>query len=69
MKSKLIFFFLLTYSLFSTENHLAPSSQLSAEKPPTIKILVKKNSTGVILEARGSFAIYNPETGKKISSH
>lgn len=38
------------------------------EKPATIKVLLEKNSEGVLVEARGSFKVVNPEDGKKLSS-
>lgn len=37
-------------------------------KPATIKVLLEKDSDGILLEARGPFAVYNPENGKKESS-
>ena len=37
-------------------------------KPATIKVLLEKESDGVLLEARGSYTIFNPENGKKVSS-
>lgn len=43
----------------------APSD---VQKPATIKVLLHKESTGVLLEARGSFQVINPENGKKVSS-
>jgi len=38
------------------------------QKPATIKVLLHKDSTGVLLEARGAFQVINPENGKRISS-
>ena len=38
------------------------------QKPATIKVLLHKDSTGALLEARGSFEVINPENGKRLSS-
>lgn len=70
MKRYLLILILFTYLLpFSFgcahESELAVTSS-EDQKPATIKVLLTKDSKGVLLEARGSFQIINPENGKKI---
>ena len=44
------------------------ASNTNSAKPATIKVLLEKKSSGVLIESRGPFVVYNPENGKKISS-
>ncbi|WP_194846900.1 SpoIID/LytB domain-containing protein [Candidatus Neptunochlamydia vexilliferae] len=57
------FLFLFILPIFA---FCAPAPQ--EEKPATIKVLLEKESEGILLEARGPFAVYNPENGKRVSS-
>ena len=67
MKAKfLLFLFLLPLLAFTVEK--TPSTNMTAEKPATIKLLLEKGTDGILLEAKGPYAIYNPENGKKESS-
>ena len=52
--------------LFSREDH--HGQQKDPSKPATIKVLLTKDSDGVLLESRGPFVVKNPETGRKESS-
>ncbi len=67
MKVKILFFlFCLPLIAFSGEK--LKISEMEAEKPATIKVLLEKGSDGILLEARGPFIVYNPENNKKVSS-
>lgn len=67
MKIKTLLFTLML-SLFAFANEPIKAPEISTEKPATIKVLLKKSTEGVLLEARGPYAVYNPENGKKESS-
>ncbi|MEM7175647.1 MAG: SpoIID/LytB domain-containing protein [Chlamydiota bacterium] len=45
-----------------------PSKTIQTAKPPTIRVLLSQGDKGALLEARGAFAVFNPENGKKLSS-
>ncbi|MCB1071783.1 MAG: SpoIID/LytB domain-containing protein [Chlamydiales bacterium] len=67
MKAKfLLFLFFLPLLAFAGEK--TSSTDMSEEKPATIKLLLEKGTDGILLEAKGPYAIYNPENGKKESS-
>jgi stage II sporulation protein D len=66
MKIKSLLFSLLI-PLFPFANEIK-TPEVLLEKPATIKILLEKSSEGVLLEAQGPYAVYNPENGKKESS-
>lgn len=67
MKIKaLLFSLFIPLFVFAKEPIKVPESAM--EKPATIKVLLEKSSDGVLLEARGPYAVYNPESGKKESS-
>ena len=68
MKCKLMLLLLFCFPLFASKAEEIKTSQTEAGKPATIKVLLAKDSEGVLLEARGSFVVYNPENGKKVSS-
>lgn len=61
------FLFSLFIPLFAFANEPIKAPEAASEKPATIKILLEKSSEGVLLEARGPYAVYNPENGKKES--
>ena len=67
MKVKILLF-LLCLPLLAFSGEKTPSADTNLEKPATIKILLEKESNGILLEARGPYAVYNPENGKKESS-
>lgn len=67
MKVKFLLF-LLCLPLLAFSGDKAMSTKKAAEKPATIKVLLEKDSDGILLEARGPYAVYNPENGKKESS-
>ncbi|QVL56711.1 MAG: SpoIID/LytB domain-containing protein [Simkaniaceae bacterium] len=67
MKAKILLL-LLCLPLFAFSGEKITSSDKNEEKPATIKILLEKGSDGILLEARGPYAVYNPENGKKESS-
>lgn len=65
--------FVLFACLFYFPSGVAYQSEITTafvenQKPATIKVLLHKESKGVLLEARGSFQVINPENGRKISS-
>ena len=68
MKCKLILLLFFCFPLFASKTEETVLTQTETRKPATIKILLEKDSEGVFLEARGSFVVYNPENGKKVSS-
>ncbi|MGE0198827.1 MAG: SpoIID/LytB domain-containing protein [Simkaniaceae bacterium] len=68
MKSKLILLVLFCFPLFASKAEEIKAAQAETGKPATIKVLLTKDSEGILLEARGSFVVYNPENGKKVSS-
>lgn len=59
----LLLFFLACLPLCSHQ-----TSSEEEEKVATIRLLLEKSSEGFLLEARGPYAVYNPENGKKVSS-
>jgi stage II sporulation protein D len=68
-KSLLVFFAcFLSFSLMQAHQSEITSSLTDTQKPATVKLLIEKGSSGVLLEARGSFQVINPETGKNLSS-
>jgi stage II sporulation protein D len=68
MKRKLILLLFFCFPLFASKHDETLLNQAETGKVATIKILLEKDSEGVFLEARGSFVVYNPENGKKVSS-
>lgn len=69
IRSILVFF----ACLFCLSHIEAMQSDLSlspakTQKPATIKVLLHKDSKGILLEARGPFQVVNPENGRRISS-
>ena len=67
MKIKyLLLFVMIPFLAFTKEFVKTPKRETG--KPATIKVLLEKESDGVLLEARGSYTIFNPENGKKVSS-
>lgn len=62
----LFFLFFFPFLAFSEEPIKTKVEE--KEKPATIKILLEKDSEGLLLEAHGPYAVYNPENGKKMSS-
>lgn len=67
MKLKSLLIFLIA-PLFLFAGGEIKNAEGQGEKPATIKVLLEKESEGVLLEARGSYAVYNPDNGKKVSS-
>ncbi|NGX51545.1 MAG: hypothetical protein K1060chlam2_01414 [Chlamydiae bacterium] len=65
MKSKVLLLLLLCFPLFASK---VEESHAESRKPATIKVLLEQDSEGVFLEVRGSFIVYNPENGKRVSS-
>jgi stage II sporulation protein D len=53
----------MTYSLFSKENPVTQTNQ-----PENIQVLLARNVDEVLLESKGSYIIYNPHDGTKITS-
>ncbi|NRA89897.1 MAG: hypothetical protein HRU43_02040, partial [Simkaniaceae bacterium] len=67
MKIKyLLLFVMIPFLAFTKEFVKTPKRETG--KPATIKVLLEKESDGVLLEARGSYTIFTPENGKKVSS-
>lgn len=62
----LLLLFLVPLFAFGGNQQL--TTDATATKPATIKVLLEKKSDGVLLEAKGPYAVYNPENGKKESS-
>ncbi len=61
----------LSVSLFFSFNVLQAKTQMEEKKEeplPQIKILIKQDSQGALIESKGGFTISNPESGKKLSS-
>lgn len=54
--------------LSARPRRLAQQVEQERPKPPTIKLLLAQESSGLLLEARGSFAVINPANHKKLSS-
>ena len=69
-KWKMVASFLMLCCMFSSLQALHRETQDANDpgKPATIKVLLCKESEGVLLEARGSFEVINPENGKRVSS-
>ena len=63
---RLIFFFLCTFGCVQALPVHAPAHERG--KPATIKILVKEEAEGALLEVKGSYKVINPENGKSLSS-
>ena len=63
---RLLLFVCLPLCIFAEESS-APK-KIENTKPATIKVLLKKDTSGILLEAKGPFVVYNPQTGKKLSS-
>ena len=60
MKIKyLLLFVSIPFLAFSQE--VIQGSKGETGKPATIKVLLEKDSEGVLLEARGPYTVYNPE--------
>jgi len=67
MKVKhLLLFILIPLFAFCSDRVKIPENETG--KPATIKVLLQRDSDGILLEARGPFVVYNPENGKKVSS-
>lgn len=58
--------FFMPYGQCSRAEVLADASQIN--KPPTIKVLLSKNVQNVLLEAKGSYRVYNPKNQSLLSS-
>lgn len=67
MKIKSLFLILLL-PLFAFGKESIKTPEKESGKPATIKILLDKDSDGILLETRGPFVVTNPENGKKESS-
>lgn len=44
------------------------ADQVTPPKPPTIKVLLCKNSKGALLEVKGPFSVTNPKNGRNLST-
>ncbi len=62
-----LFCFFYSFLLFAHQSEVGTLLK-KGQKPATIKVLIQKNSSGVLFEARGRFQVINPENGKKLSS-
>ncbi|MCB1107919.1 MAG: hypothetical protein KDK76_07485 [Chlamydiia bacterium] len=60
--------FILLFPLFVYCKEGVKTQENETGKPATIKVLLEKDSEGILLEARGPFVVNNPENGKKLSS-
>ena len=65
MKLKVFLFFILYIPCCLSKEK--PLSQKEHEKPATIKVLLEKEAQGILLEAKGPYAVFNPENGKRES--
>ncbi len=62
-----LIFLLLTSIAFQTTHALEESDQ-NLGKPATVKVLLAKDTNGVLFEARGPYAVYNVENNKRQSA-
>lgn len=64
----LLFVWLIcSHAVHAHQSELALAAE-DDQKIATIRVLLHKDSSGALLEARGSFQVINPENGKKLSS-
>ncbi|MEM8727535.1 MAG: SpoIID/LytB domain-containing protein [Chlamydiota bacterium] len=67
MKARvLLFLFCLPLLAFTKEK--TAQEAVNGEKPATVRLLLQQEAEGILLEAKGPYAIYNPENGKKEGS-
>lgn len=70
-----LMFYIMTITVALLSHHVAYSERpefqtdISQEaKPPTIKVLLSKNRRAILLEAKGSYKVYNPINSLLLSS-
>ncbi len=47
---------------------LADTPDHTIDKPPTIRVLIKQDASGSLIETKGGYKVYNPQNGKLLSS-
>jgi stage II sporulation protein D len=57
--------FLFSASLIDAKTK---AKELQSDPLPSIKVLIRQDAPGALIEAKGSFSILNPENSKKLSS-
>lgn len=54
--------------IFFTLTAFGDQSPHMTDKPPTIRVLIKQDAKGSLIETKGSYKVYNPQNGKLLST-
>lgn len=65
---KILYFMSLFFAWLIPPIAWAEESVVSVNRPGNIQILLEKNASSALLEVRGSYYIFNPKDGSKVSS-
>ncbi|MCH9612882.1 MAG: hypothetical protein S4CHLAM102_13820 [Chlamydiia bacterium] len=63
-----LFFLMLSVGVIFASESETTTMNGDEFTPPMIRVLVKENSPGALLEVKGGYKIYNPQNGKQLSS-